>query len=110
VAASNSSPTVQPLPGLNDHNPYFLFEGESGIWLSNPDGILLTGLPDREAGPADPRRALSPDRRSPAFIAACEPRPQLKLLNLPAGPARQSPDLYLSQQSNLMPIFPVLKP
>jgi hypothetical protein len=88
MAIASPSPTALPPTGLNRHGPYILFEGEGGIWLSNPDGTFLTRLADQGIGSADLHRALSADSRKLAFIASSETGPVLKILDLPAGPSR----------------------
>jgi hypothetical protein len=88
-APSTPEPTAIPVPtSLNLDGPYVLFEGEDGIWITNPDGSFLTRLYDSGVGAADLHRAISPQGDALAFISESQHGPLLVLLSLPDGAAQ----------------------
>lgn len=95
AAASPSAwltPTSTALPsatsgptGLNASGPYVIFQGQDGIWISNPDGSFLTKVSDQGIGNADLHRAVSPSGKQLAFVAAGDKGPELRIIDIPGG-------------------------
>ena len=88
IPPTAATPTrTEPAPtGLNPEGPYALFEGRSGIWITNPDGTLPTRIADQGMSPAqDLRAALSPGGDRLALAAETEKGLDLLLIGLPDG-------------------------
>ncbi len=82
----NIVPTSTPIPeSLHADGPYILTSGQSGVWISNPDGSFLTQLTDVEIGMADLHRLISPIGDQMAYIEQKEDGLYLVLLNIPGG-------------------------
>jgi len=90
VGVPIDAPTLEPAAprnpaSLNPDGPYVVFEGDDGIWISNPDGSFLTRLSDTGVGEADLQRSVSPQGDALAFIRPSEHGPLLVQLDLPSG-------------------------
>jgi hypothetical protein len=63
-----------------------MFEGRSGIWITNPDGTFPTRIADQGMSPAqDLRAALSPEGDRLALAAETDKGLDLLLIGLPGG-------------------------
>jgi hypothetical protein len=83
--------TDTPAPaGLNSQGPYVLFEGDAGIWITNPDGGFPTRISDR--GIRNPQQdlhaSISPRGDRIALVVTGAAGPDLVSIDLPAGTAK----------------------
>jgi hypothetical protein len=81
-------PTATSAPaGLNPNGPYVLFEGDGGIWISNPDGEYLTRIFSRGIRNAgqDIHHAISPQGDRIAMVVVGASGPDLMTIDVPAG-------------------------
>jgi dipeptidyl aminopeptidase/acylaminoacyl peptidase len=89
VPTATSEPTLPSTPdSLNLEGPYLMFSGESGIWISNPDGSFLTKISEIEMGLKDLRNAVSPDGKTLALVVDTEEEIELRLVSIPEGNSR----------------------
>jgi len=80
------APTGTPAPtGLNPSGPYVLYGGESGIWISNPDGSFLTKITDVPIDLDDLHRAISPSGDRMALIVSNDAGLDLVEVKIPSG-------------------------
>jgi Tol biopolymer transport system component len=83
-------PANTPAPaGLNPTGPYVLFEGDTGIWIANPDGGFLTRIYDQGIRDAeqDLHASISPQGDRIALVVAGAKGPDLVAIELPDGKA-----------------------
>jgi hypothetical protein len=84
--AVTATPTPIPEPtSLNAAGPYLLYSGESGIWISNPDGSFLTQITSHSNDLFDLRRAVSPRGDELAMIIEQEDGQFLVTISIPDG-------------------------
>jgi hypothetical protein len=96
-------PAITPAPvGINPTGPHVLFSGESGIWLTNPDGSFPTQLTNIDIGLQDLHQALSPDGSRLAFVGADEAGLDLYLVNIPLGVTQKITHLLDITQQELL--------
>ena len=81
---TTSTPIPEPTT-LNDDGPYLLFSGESGIWISNPDGSILTQITTYSTDQYELRRAVSPQGDKLALIIEQEDGQYLVIISIPDG-------------------------
>jgi hypothetical protein len=76
--------------GLNSHGPYVLFEGDAGIWITNPDGGFLTRISDRgiRNQQQDLHASISPRGDRIAMVITDAAGPDLVTFDLPSGTAK----------------------
>lgn len=80
------APTGTPAPiSLNPRGPYVLYGGESGIWISNPDGSFLTKITDLPIDLDDLHRAISPSGDRMALIVSNDSGLDLMEVKIPSG-------------------------
>jgi hypothetical protein len=74
---------------LNSKGPYILFEGDAGIWITNPDGGFPTRIYDRgiRNPQQDLRTSISPRGDRIAMVVAGASGPDLVAIGLPSGKA-----------------------
>ncbi len=99
-------PTATPAPvaktELNENGPYVMFSGDSGIWISNPDGSVLTKLTDLSAGMADLHSALSPAGDRIVFVSQDQDGLVLAEVSIPSGTTRILTRLLEINQDELL--------
>jgi hypothetical protein len=100
VETSSPTPSAQPtsIPatdtpapaGLNSQGPFILFEGDAGIWITNPDGGFPTRITDRgiRNPQQDLRASISPQGDRFALVVVGAAGPDLVAIDLPAGTAK----------------------
>jgi hypothetical protein len=81
---ATSTPIPEPTT-LNDDSPYLLFSGETGIWISNPDGSVLTQITTYSTDHYDLRKAVSPQGDKLALIIEQEDGQYLVIISIPDG-------------------------
>lgn len=99
------APTDTPAPvGLNPQGPYVLFEGNAGIWITNPDGGFLTRVYDQ--GIRDPEQdlhaAISPRGDRIALVVTGADGPDLVAIDLPGGTTRTLAHLQAITKNDLL--------
>jgi hypothetical protein len=78
-------PTYTPEPtSLNFSGPYILFKGQSGIWITNPDGSFPT-LVSEKVVQGDLRPSLSVANRQIAMVTQNDQGLDLMIVNIPGG-------------------------
>lgn len=87
---------------LNQDGPFVLFSGDSGLWLSNPDGSMLTKLTDFSVGMADLYSLISPSGDRVVFVAQDENGLILVEVLLPSGKSRILSRLLDIKQDDLI--------
>jgi hypothetical protein len=99
------SPTNTPVPaGLNPQGPYVIFEGDAGIWITNPDGGFLIRVYDRgiQNEEQDLHAAISSRGDRLALVVAGADGPDLVAIDLPGGKAATLTHLQDIKSSFLM--------
>ena len=69
---------------LNPNGPFILFKGQSGIWITNPDGSFPTRVSDY-AVQGDLRHAISPTHDRLALVMQNDQGLDLVLVKIPGG-------------------------
>jgi len=84
---STPAPTETLVPTrLNTSGPYIISSGQSGIWITNPDGTVQVKLSDFQFN-GDLRKAISPKGNRLALVTANDQGMVLVLINIPGGEA-----------------------
>jgi len=78
------STELPPPASLNNSGPFVIFEGASGIWITNPDGSFPTQITNYQIN-GDLNRAISPDRDRIAFVVESVQGYVLVILKIPSG-------------------------
>lgn len=73
---------------LNEDGPYILFSGDSGIWISNQDGSVMTKLTDLSVGMADLHSLVSPAGDRIVFVTQDLEGLSLVEVLIPSGESR----------------------
>lgn len=77
------TPTPAPT-GLNATGPFVIFNGQSGIWITNPDGSFPTRVSEYEIQ-GDLRRAISPTGDRMALVIRNDQGLDLVVVKIPGG-------------------------
>ncbi len=80
--------TSAPATELTPNGPYILYAKESGIWLSNADGTVLTKISSQTPGLGDLHSALSPSGKRLVFVSQNESGLDLLEVMIPSGETR----------------------
>ncbi|HET9588826.1 MAG TPA: hypothetical protein VFO91_08560 [Anaerolineales bacterium] len=97
------APTSTPAPtSLNPSGPYILYGGEGGIWISNPDGSLLTKITDLPIDLDDLHRAISPSGDRMALIVSNDEGLDLFEVRIPGGETKTIAHLLSITQDELI--------
>jgi len=85
IPTNTPQPTDTPAPtSLNTTGPYIVFEGQNGIWITNPDGSFPTqvlGYGSQE----DLRTAISPTGDRIALVVETDQGLDLVIVKIPGG-------------------------
>jgi hypothetical protein len=93
IPTNTPQPTDTPAPtSLNATGPYVLFSGESGIWITNPDGSALTRVFENvpilnpiTTFEKDLRNAISPAGDRIALVVETDQGLDLVVVKIPGG-------------------------
>ncbi len=85
---STATPEKKPVTELNQNGPYILFSAVSGIWISNPDGSVMTKLTDLSAEMADLHAIVSPAGDRIVFVSQDQDGLNLVEVLIPSGETR----------------------
>lgn len=86
LPTETAEPTPPPVAdSLNPNPPYLLFSGNSGIWISNPDGGFLTQLSEVEISTKNLRNMVSPNYDNLALVVDTGEAVELRLVSIPDG-------------------------
>ena len=88
--ATPTAPTIPEPTSLNANGPYVIFEGEGGIWITNPDGSFPTRILSYEAR-TNIRRAISPTGDTIALVIRTDEGLDLALVKFRAERWKPSP-------------------
>ena len=94
VALQSPMPSTSPAPltpantpaptSLNATGPFIIFKGQSGIWITNPDGSFPTRVSEYEIQ-GDLRRAISPTGDRMALVIRNNQGLDLVVVKIPGG-------------------------
>jgi Tol biopolymer transport system component len=85
IPTNTPQPTDTPAPtSLNATGPYIMFSGESGIWITNPDGSFPTQV-SRYGPQGDLRSAISPTGDRIALVVENDQGLDLVVVKIPGG-------------------------
>ncbi|MCD6400698.1 MAG: hypothetical protein J7L73_02100, partial [Anaerolineales bacterium] len=83
-AATSTAPTIPEPTSLNANGPYVIFEGEGGIWITNPDRSFPTRISPYEVR-SDLRRAISPTGNTIVLVIRTDEGLDLVIVKIPGG-------------------------